>query len=91
MKFFEHMRIEEKSGGVYYVVSPGGRPPVSFKMGETGPNRVVFENAEHDFPTKITYWLDEEGSLRARIEGKADAKQKPQEFRWKRSGLVSGE
>lgn len=55
MPFFENLRIEARGDGVYYVASPRGEGTTAFKLTESGPNRVVFENPEHDFPQKITY------------------------------------
>ena len=65
--FFEFLRIEEGDAGTFYLASPGGKPPVQFRLVESGDRRVVFENAEHDFPQRILYWIDGE-QLRARIE-----------------------
>ena len=31
----------------------------------------MFENAAHDFPQRVLYWLDDAGSLHARVEGHA--------------------
>jgi hypothetical protein len=43
-----------------------------FKMAkapETTPGRFVFENSGHDYPQRVTYWVDERGPLHAGIEG----------------------
>lgn len=44
--------------------------------------KVVFENREHDFPQRIIYWLDDDGSLRARIEGTIGGQSRSQEWKW---------
>ncbi|TAH38253.1 MAG: hypothetical protein EYC70_06420 [Planctomycetota bacterium] len=67
--FFEYARIEARSGNIYYLASPLGREPVPFRLAESEPQRAVFENPEHDFPQRVLYWREADGSLRARIEG----------------------
>lgn len=67
--FFEYLRIEKRDDGIYYVASPRGQGATPFKLIESGANRAVFENPAHDFPTRISYWI-EDGALCARIEGK---------------------
>lgn len=57
---FEHLRIEERDGGLVYLAAPGGRqPPTEFPAVHVTVERAVFENPEHDFPQRITYRLDE--------------------------------
>ena len=55
---FEYLRIEGRRDGIYYVASPGGRPPTAFKLRQFAADRVVFENRAHDFPQRITYWRE---------------------------------
>lgn len=68
--FFEYLRIESGPDGVVYQASPRGRPPTPFRMAAVSERSVEFENPEHDFPQRIRYWLDAEGALHARVEGK---------------------
>lgn len=87
--FREALRIElTKNGGVAYVASPAGQAETRFLMDarQCGPQRVVFVNAEHDFPKRIAYWLADDGSLRARIDDGEDGG-KGRDFRWERGGL----
>ena len=53
LRGFEYFRIETRADGVFYVSSPGGKPPTPFKLKECGPGHVTFENAEHDFPQRV--------------------------------------
>ncbi|TWT44682.1 hypothetical protein RAS1_10970 [Phycisphaerae bacterium RAS1] len=82
--FFEFLRIESRPDGIYYVAQPLGRPPTAFKLvtGETGPDRVVFENPQHDFPKRISY-TRRGGELQVRIEG--DANGRSEEWIWNRA------
>lgn len=85
MVFFEYLRIEAQPDGVYYLASPKGRqPPTAFRMIESEPRRVVFENPAHDFPQRIAYWLDGGGVLHARIEGLENGRAKSSEWEWQR-------
>lgn len=70
MVAFEHLRIEERGGEVFYVAAPGGGSPVDFRAVRLGPREAVFENPEHDFPVRILYRLEDGGGLRARVEGR---------------------
>ena len=80
-KSFEFLRIAETPEGFSYFASPGGRPPVEFKLKELGEKRVVFENAAHDFPQRILYWREGE-ALVARIEGKVKGEEKGQQWKF---------
>jgi hypothetical protein len=81
---WEFLRIEEKDGVVTYWASPGGAAPTPFRLVESEPRRVVFENRAHDFPQRILYWLDAEDRLHARIEGPAENPEKAMEWTWTR-------
>jgi hypothetical protein len=84
---FEFLRIEATADAVTYWASPRGRPATPFKMIEQGDKRVVFENAEHDFPRRIIYWMSNDGSLHAKIEGTLNGKPAAEEWAWQRSAL----
>ena len=82
---FEFLRIIEQDGGLTYLASPGGRfPPTAFPAVEVGESRVVFANPAHDFPQRITYWLEEE-ILRARVEAQENGEWRGFEVAWKRA------
>jgi hypothetical protein len=79
---FEFMRMGDTPEGVSYYASPRGRPAVEFRAKELSGHRVVFENAEHDFPQRVIYWKEGE-VLAARIEGMVKGQQKSEEWRFK--------
>src|SRR5262249_13258104 len=85
--FFEYLRIESAPTGLVYLASPKGRqPPTPFKMVESSasPQRVVFENPQHDYPKRIIYWRD--GNLmHARIEGDENGTPQSEEWTWRRA------
>lgn len=84
MLSWEFLRIAAAEGGIFYYASPRSAPPTAFKLVETGAQRAVFENKEHDFPQRILYWLDAAGALHARIEGPQGGKTVSEEWVWTR-------
>ncbi len=81
---FEFLRIEAVPEGLTYFASPQGRPATPFRAVENKKGRVVFENRQHDFPTRILYWLAEDGTLHARIEGMLRGQPASEEWAWSR-------
>lgn len=87
---FEFLRIVERDDGLAFLASPEGRyPPVAFAAIEVGASRIVFANPEHDFPQRITYWLEDGETLRARVEAQSDGEWGGFEVSWKRSSWSS--
>lgn len=62
-----------------YFAVPEGQAPTTFPVIESSPNRVVFEQAEHDFPKRVIYERDGD-VLNARIEGEIDGQART--IRW---------
>ncbi len=85
---FEFFRIVADSQGVAYMTSPRGRPALRFGLKELSSKKVVFENARHDFPQRILYWLGTDGRLHARIEGTMRGETASEDWVWSRSALV---
>ena len=56
VRFFEHMRIEQGADGLAFCALPKGQAGACFKATAVEPQRIVFENAAHDYPTRIAYW-----------------------------------
>ena len=69
--FYEFLRIELSGDTVTYYGAPKGRYPATpFKMVEVSADKAVFENPQHDFPQRITYWREGADGMGARVEGK---------------------
>lgn len=67
---FEFLRLEERNGDIYYVAHPKARcPGTAFKLTRLTPQAVVFENPQHDFPKRVMYRRNADGSLTASIDG----------------------
>lgn len=81
---FEFLRIEGTPAGAVYWGSPGGNAATPFRQVSNADRRVVFENKDHDFPTRILYWLGQDGALHARIEGTQGGKAASEEWTWRR-------
>src|SRR6185436_5406025 len=72
---FEYLRIEQRADQIYYVANPKGRcPGTDFKLTRLAGQEATFENPEHDFPKRIIYRKNTDGSLTASIDGGAGTK-----------------
>ena len=66
----EDLLLVEMGGDVFYISKVAENPyPVGFRLTSTRKREAVFENPQHDFPKKISYKLQEDGTLLAAIEG----------------------
>ena len=70
----EVLLIRATGSDVSYVARPSGQPEASFKLVTATAGEARFENPEHDFPQRIIYRLNPDGSLHARIEGTREGK-----------------
>lgn len=59
----------DADGTLAYVVSASGQPEVAFRLVSLVDGQAVFENLRHDFPQRIIYARQTDGSLLAAIEG----------------------
>ena len=72
---FEFLRIEQRGETIYYVASPKGRcPGTDFKLTRVAVQEAVFENPEHDFPKRIVYRKNSDGSMTASVDAGAGTK-----------------
>ncbi len=56
---FEFMRIAPGTGGrISFFASPGGKQAVEFPLTSLKAGEAVFENARHDYPTRVVYRRD---------------------------------
>lgn len=86
LSFFEYLRIESRKEGLFYVAQPFGKQPVSFKLLRMQETEAVFENKEHDFPQRITYFKKADGVLEIELLGVGDgAKEKRVSYTLKRN------
>ena len=72
---FEFLRLEQRADAVYYVASPGGQcPSTDFKLTRLSAQEAIFENPQHDFPKRVIYKKNADGSLTASIDAGAGTK-----------------
>ena len=81
---FEFLRIAPTKTGMSYFASPQGRPATEFPLIELAKDKAVFENSQHDFPQRISYWRDGE-RLKARIEGTIKGQKQSEEWTWEKA------
>ncbi len=79
---FEYLRIMRTRDGIVYIAHPNGSTGTTFKMKEHSDQKVIFENPENDFPTRIIYSRKGD-QLTARIEDETG--EKSMEWMWKKS------
>jgi hypothetical protein len=59
----------DKDGSIAYVATPSGQSEARFPLVKLEGTRAVFENPEHDFPSRVIYAYTAPDRLDARIEG----------------------
>jgi Domain of unknown function (DUF6265) len=78
---FEFTQIrQDASGDIVFIAKPSGQPEATFKMTKGSAHEVIFENSQHDFPQRVIYRLQRDGSLLGRIEGMSKGKEKSVDF-----------
>lgn len=82
---YEFIQLREQEGEILYIAKPSGQAEASFKLVQYSNHEAVFENPQHDFPQRIIYRLEKDGSLAAAIEGTSKGKLKRIDFPMKRA------
>ncbi len=71
----EILELKHAGNEIFYIPTVPHNPgPVPFKLVKITKTIAVFENREHDFPNRIIYTHQPDGSLLARIEDTAGEK-----------------
>jgi hypothetical protein len=77
---------QEPNGDILYIANPSKQSEASFRLTSLTGGEAVFENPAHDFPKKIVYARQADGSLIAAIEGPGrDGKPRRVEYSFKRT------
>ena len=70
LKIVETLRVVDMGGELFYLAKVAQNEfPIAFKMVDRGEDKVVFENAAHDFPTRIEYRRVKPDRLRVSVRG----------------------
>ena len=84
--FAETIQLEKRDDGLYYVAIVKGNPgPVDFKFTGFKKDTAVFENPAHDFPQRVLYFRNSDGTLYACVDGKFKGKYVKEEFSYKKA------
>jgi hypothetical protein len=83
---YEFIRIEPVNGVLAYVAMPSRQAEAAFPLASLDAGSVVFENRSHDFPQRIAYRRNPDGSMTARIEGTVDGQSRSREFPYQACG-----
>ena len=81
LEWWEQTRIEKADGGIRFCALPKGQAGACFTATKVATDEIVFENAGHDFPTRVAYRKDG-AELLAEISGRAGTS--PQRWRFRR-------
>lgn len=85
---YEFLRIVQQGDSILYISIPSGQTETAFLLTKCTENEAVFENPEHDFPQRIIYHRNDDGSLLAAIDGMQNSKQRREEFPMKKVTCV---
>jgi len=77
---FEFLRIANVNGALAYIAKPSGQAEATFPVTTLTEHEVVFENPMHDFPQRVIYRRNDDGSVTARIEGMMDGQLRGMDF-----------
>ena len=85
--FAEDLQIRISGDNIYYVptlINQNDGKEVLFRLDSLADNMMIFENSQHDFPSRIIYTHPTADSLHAWIEGIDKGKQRREDFRMAR-------
>jgi hypothetical protein len=77
---YEFIIIRESGGRLEYVAKPSRQAEAVFTSVTISGDDVIFENPQHDFPTRIRYRRQTDGSLLATTEGVVNGNRRVIEF-----------
>jgi hypothetical protein len=83
--FAENIQIEERKDGLYYVAIVGDAGPANFKFTGYKNDTAVFEDPKHDFPQRVLYYKNADGTFYACVDGKYQGKYVKEEFNYKKA------
>ncbi|MEO6304435.1 MAG: DUF6265 family protein [Bacteroidia bacterium] len=84
----EIVSLEQRGKDLFYIPTvkdQNGAQAIKFTLTNSAENTFVFENPQHDFPTKITYKKINNDSLVAEISGIQNGKERTEQFPMSRS------
>ena len=96
---YEFLRLEARTGGVFYVAAPSGKAEVALKFGgetaDTAEGRAdtifTFVNEKQEFPQVIAYRRAKAGWLYASVEGKVGGADRKATYPMRRINCETGD
>ncbi|WP_432410688.1 DUF6265 family protein [Rasiella sp. SM2506] len=86
--FEERVTLQQNNNDVFFTViayNQNDDTPVTFKMIPSDKGTFIFENLQHDFPSRISYANPVKDSIHAWIEGTVDGEYQKVAFYYKRN------
>jgi hypothetical protein len=84
--FSEKINIEQRGHDLYYIAIVGhNREAAEFKFTGYKNDTTVFENPQHDFPQRVLYYNNQDGTIYACVDGKYKGKYVKEEFNYKKA------
>lgn len=81
---FEFLRIAEVDGSLAYIAKPSAQAEATFPVKTLTEREVIFENPTHDFPQRVIYRQNGDGTVTARIEGTMNGQARGMDFPYAR-------
>ena len=73
----EYMHIEAlDNGDLVFTSHSSDKDEKSFTLTSTNERNLVFENPKYDFPQRVIYRREKDGSLEARVDGTVDGEKR---------------
>jgi len=92
---YTYLRIESRPDGLYYVAIPSGKKELAFKFASVEDDRGVkvftFSHSGEEFPQRIVYRQNEQGSMFAQVGGKVSGNDKEVTYPMHRVDCTTGE
>lgn len=91
---YTYMRLETRPDGLYYVAVPSGKKELAFKLtgveDDKGVKVFTFTSSADEFPQRIVYRRNEQGSMFAQVGGKVGGQDKEVTYPMHRVDCVTG-
>lgn len=78
---YEFLLLRSGPSGIEYVARPSRQAEAVFTATKVASDEVVFENPQHDFPTRITY-RKVSGGVTATVDGTVNGKTRSIDFKY---------
>jgi hypothetical protein len=66
------------------VAKPSGQAEAAFALARSGPEELLFENLQHDFPQRIGYRRQSKDALLAWVDATRNGRERRLEFPYQR-------